>query len=119
MTFINKYSIPFENGLKQSDDYSYNSSTKQIVINDIDFKTVVSIYNVTVNKTLYILGDEGYSGSTTTNEVSYTNTVSNVSDGDTLYILYKPKETSNVSNDIASIKQQLKKLNKITNKIYQ
>lgn len=117
MTFINKQNIPQEQNLKQSENYIYNSSTRSIIIEDVDFKKVVSIYNETINKTLYILGSEDYSGTLINNEVKYTNVVSGVGDSDELYILYKPKQEKDILEPLEIIKEELKQLNKSINKI--
>lgn len=94
MTFINKQHIPSLDGLKQSIDYDYDSSNRKVTINDGEYLSLVSVYNVAANKMVYSVGNEDLSGTVSDNNLIYTNVVSGVSDTDELYILYKPKEVS-------------------------
>ena len=118
MTYINKKNIPKLDSLKQSENYTYYSTSSTIVVNDSDFKTVVSVYNVTINKMMFILGDESLSGTFRNNELTLNNTFTGVNDNDNLLILYKPVELETIDDLLREIKEELIKLNKVTNKIY-
>jgi hypothetical protein len=117
MTFINKQNIATLDGLKRSKNYQYDSTNKKVNVNDVDFKEIVSIYNITVNKMLYLVGDESRSGAINGNIITYNNNVSGVSDVDDLYILYKPKEIEKNDFFDESLKE-LQIISKYLKKIY-
>ncbi len=117
MTFINKNEIATASNLKESKDYTYDSTSRVVTVNSSDLDRVVSIYNETVDKTLYFLGDETRTGTIKGNEIKYNNVVSGVSDNDVLYILYKEKELNLGVEALQLINKQLSKLNKSINKI--
>ena len=116
MTFINKQNIPTLDGLTKSTTYIYDAANRIITVNDSNFQTVVSIYNETINKVLYILGNEDKSGVANNNTLLYSNTFSGVSNSDILVILFKAKDTE-ANNDIIKQLERVVNSTKITNKI--
>ena len=116
MTFINKQNTPTLDDLKKSKLYSYDSSNRLVTINDSNFQTIVSVYNETINKVLYVLGDEDKNGTINNNTLVYSNTVSGVSDSDILVILFKANDTES-NSDIVKQLELLIVGTKITNKI--
>ena len=116
MTFINKQNTPTLDDLKKSKLYSYDSSNRLVTINDSNFSTIVSVYNETINKVLYVLGDEDKNGTINNNTLVYSNTVSGVDDSDILVILFKANDTES-NSDIVKQLELLIVGTKITNKI--
>ena len=116
MTFINKQNTPTLDDLKKSKLYSYDSSSRLVTINDSNFQTIVSVYNETINKVLYVLGDEDKNGTINNNTLVYSNTVSGVDDSDILVILFKANDTES-NSDIVKQLELLIVGTKITNKI--
>ena len=71
MTFINKQSSPSLDGLKKINHYEFISASKYVTVYDDNVEIVVSIYNETINKTLYVLGDQSYGGVRLGNQICY------------------------------------------------
>lgn len=109
MTFINKQNIPQVQDLKKVNKYDFQSNNKYVTVFDDNIDFVVSIYNETINKTLYVLGDQSYGGVRLGNKICYTTTVTGVSDGDKLYILYKPK-VNDIRETLSELKEVVKEL---------
>lgn len=118
MTFINKQSIPTLDGLKKSSNYDYDSVNRNITINDNDFSSVVSVYNETINKVLYVLGDEAKNGNINKRNLVYTSIIEGVSNSDVLVILYKPLTLNFTEERLVEILEELRINNKILKKIY-
>ena len=115
MTFINKNNIPSLGGLKQSEDYEYNSTDKSVYILDFDAHIIVSVYNETINKLLYAAGNEDFNGVAKGTCVVYDNNSSGVSDSDVLQVLYSPKSDTKQQQILDSINNQVEQA-KINNK---
>jgi hypothetical protein len=118
MTYLpQKLDTPKFSNLKKSNNYRYDSSNKIVFVDDNDFNNIVSVYNSTLNKMLFILNDEILTGTIKNNSIAYDLDVSGAGDNDDLVILYNPLDKQE-DNILKEIKQELKKLNKVINKIY-
>ncbi len=105
-------------GLKVSVNYTLNASNKLVSVNDIDVKSIVSVFNLTTNTTVFIIGSETYTGNPNRNEVVFDVSASGMTDGDKLHIVYKSDITSSTDILLQNIVNELEINNKILKKIY-
>jgi hypothetical protein len=104
--------------LKMAKNYSFDAITNKLTIDEGDLDFVVSVFNETLNKVVYIKGSEEYKATIAGNEITLTVRFSDAGNGDTLCITYKSKPEEDEKPILESILKELETNNKILNKIY-
>ena len=59
-------------GLKVSEVFNYKSSIKTVYVLDNDMLSVISIFNITLNRMLFIAGNETHPGVAYKDKITYT-----------------------------------------------
>lgn len=118
---VGEVNTPIDNLVKAS-KYTFDSTNKKITLRDENVDYIYSIYNQTLDKMLYVISSESFSGVLSGNDiVTYNNTVASVADTDTLIIFYvstlegtrdKPVFTSdvNLQDAFTTMTQELKQI---------
>jgi hypothetical protein len=118
---VGEVNTPIDNLVKAS-KYTFDSASKKITLRDENVDYIYSIYNQTLDKMLYVISSESFSGVLNGNDiVTYNNTVASVADTDTLIIFYvstlegtrdKPVFTSdvNLQDAFTTMTQELKQI---------
>ena len=122
---VGEITTPIDNLVKAS-GYSFNSSTKKVSILDDNVSYIYSVYNQTLNKMLYVISNESFSGVLTNGKVvTYNNTVAGVADTDVLIIFYVGSSASSIDTqnksiilELKSISEKLDVSNKYLKKLY-
>ena len=104
--------------LKLSDDYSFDSTAKLVTVNNTDIKSIVSVFNVTTGSTVFIAGNETYTGTMFRKEITFDVSSSGMSNTDELYILYSPILDIDLGSQLDIIIEKLDTTNEILNNIY-
>lgn len=107
-------------GLKVSVIYNYKASDKLVFALDKNMASVVSIFNITLNRMLFIAGNETYPGVVDMDKITYATDSTGAANSDILYIIYKPLEETSIPELLGDIKELLTEQivqAKITNQI--
>jgi len=102
--------------IKQAESYEFDTVNEKVTVLETDVNIVYSVYNVTVNKFIYIMNSEAYAGTIKDCCVFYTSTESGMSNDDELLVLYVQNIENAIVTEVNSYKlgdivQELRKLN--------
>jgi len=116
MSYIQSINIPTSSNTKFITEYSFSTTTSKVVINE-RFSTILYIADLDTNDIIYNPLKKGSGGSVEGDTVSLDYPMTGLSDSDKLLIVVEGIAEATISNDIETIKKEIKYLNKQISKI--
>jgi len=105
-------------GLKVSIEHSYDCIKNIVTVSDKDVDFVVSVFNETLNKMVYMRGSEEYTGVISGDSIILDITLTGATNGDCFYVIFKPNPEIGIRSVLESIDDRMEQNNKILTKIY-
>jgi hypothetical protein len=118
MGYTNEKNILTTSDSKISKNYTFDVVSKVVTISDFDFKEFLYIVNINTNTPIYNATDEFLTGMVQGNSIALDTDLTGMANGDKLLILYNSLDTSEETETLLDILDEIKKTNKILAKIY-